>query len=502
MKACLVLQNQYGKIGHAIALYLKEHYHVDSFSAYVFSKATHDFVKTQQDINYAPILADHELHKNYQQETVDIDYIKQFENNYQPPELWRYFYSDRKLMMSIGPKEETTTKIDPLYNHEDLLRIFQTRAKAIEKMLTETKPDFILFFAIGALGTMLLYHIAKKLKIKTYNIDFARIGNLVTTTSDFKTLSGVLDYFDNDTHGQFTVDEEKRAEDLLQNFRKTGSLDLEYFKIGDQLSLVFKKSILPPNIRQSFRYLITLTKSYLTNGNNFSYGEMSLNPIRFILYKLRQRYRKLQGLASLYGQPKDEDYAFFPLHYEPEVATLLLSPLYFDQVALLRQISRSLPLHFKLYVKEHPAMVFRRSKSYYKELLKIPNLKLIPHTISSFDLIKKAKLVTVITGTAGWEACLFGKPVITFGDIFYNALSFVRRVHNLESLPEVVREQLNNFQYNEREMIRLLASIFKDAVPFDITKIWYETDWQKIKNDTGLHLLGDNLMKNVTGSAK
>lgn len=503
MKACIVLQNQYSKVGHAIALYLKERYQIDSFSAYVFSRGAYDFVRSQRDINYSPILADHELHVKYQQETVDLDYIKRFENNYQPPELWRYFYSDRKLMMSIGPKEETTTVIDPLYKHEDLLRIFQARAKAIEKMLSETKPDFILFFSLGALGHMLLYHTAKKLQIKTCFIDLARIGNLHTINNDFKTSSGVMEYFNNDMPGQFAGGEEQNAMDLLQNFRKTGSLDLEYLKGVESVRPISNRTLLPTNIIQTIRYLLTLTKNYTTNDNNFAYGETSLNPARFVLYKLRQRYRKLQGLESLYSQPEDgEDFAFFPLHYEPEMAILLLSPFYFDQVALLRIISRSLPLHFKLYVKEHPSMVFKRPKSYYKELLKLPNLKLIPHTVSSFDLIKKAKLITVITGTAGWEACFLGKPVITFGDIFYNALSFVRRVHNLESLPEVIREQLNNFQYNEREMIRLLASIFKDTAPFNITSLWYEADPQKLKNDRGLRLVADNLIKNVTGSTK
>ena len=48
MKACLMLQNQYAKLGHAIALQLRER-GVDSFCAYVISPGAAQFIRQQKD---------------------------------------------------------------------------------------------------------------------------------------------------------------------------------------------------------------------------------------------------------------------------------------------------------------------------------------------------------------------------------------------------------------------------------------------------------------------
>ena len=76
MKACIVLQNQYAKLGHAIALTLKEKYGVEKFCAYVISTGAEDFIKSQDDIKYDDILVDHKIHANYKNETIDLSYIK------------------------------------------------------------------------------------------------------------------------------------------------------------------------------------------------------------------------------------------------------------------------------------------------------------------------------------------------------------------------------------------------------------------------------------------
>lgn len=495
MKACLVLQNQYAKLGHAIALYLKEHHGVNDFCGYIFSPGAKEFITTQRDIKYEPILVDHELHAGYAKETTNLDYIKHFEKTYSPPHLWHYFYSDRKLMMSIGPKEETTTVIDPLYPHEDLLKIFQIRAQAIEKMLREAQPDFILFFAIGTLAHLILFHVAKKLGLRTYNLDFPRIGNLISLSENYNTLSGVETVFTELQKTNQIIPEHQQADDFMARFAKTGSLDLEYLEVDVAVNPANSDSLKPKSLTQTLRYLITLTKNYRKNHGLFLYGMTDQNPLRFIGHKTKQRYRKLRGIDDLYTEPGNEDFAFYPLHYEPELSTLLLSHFYFDQVALIRHIARSLPLHFKLYVKEHPAMVYKRSRSYYKELLTVPNVRLVSHKSPSAELIKRARLVTVITGTVGWEACLLRKPVISFGEVFYNALSFVKRVRNLETLPSVIQEQLEHFAYNQNEMRNFVAAAFKDAVAFNFAGLWYEEDVNKLKHNPDVRNLADCLIR-------
>jgi hypothetical protein len=498
MKACIVLQNQYAKLGHAFARILKEKYGVNEFCAYIISEGARQCIRTQTDIHYDPILVDHELHARYADETPDPNYISLFEKTYGPPYVWQYLYTDRKLMMSIGPKEETTAVIDPLYTHENLLRIFQIRAKAIEHMLRTERPDFVLFFSVGTLAHLLLFHIAKKLNIKIYTIDFPRIENRMCISEDYRTLSFVeqtfRDYMKNDAHTPFHTE----AKDLIASFRKTGSLHLQYMDIA--VGQLPRGAAGIQNILRTVRYLATLSVNYWRNRRRFVYGVTDQNPFRFIGQKLRQRYRIWRGMDDLCRAPDwHEEFAYMPLHFEPELAILLLSPFYFDQIQLARYVARSLPAHMKLYVKEHPAMVSRRSRTYYKELLKIPNIVLIPPTIKSFDLASRAKLVCTITGTGGWEAAMLGRPVITFGEVFYNALSFVKRAHDIEKLPELIRDRLERFSYDEAEMIHFLAATLKESVPFDFSRLWYENDAEKLRTDAGVNRFCDLLMRYIRG---
>lgn len=497
MKVCLVLQNQYCKVAHSMARYLKSAHGVDEFCAYIFSPGAKDFVLSQTEIRYDPILVDHELHARFGEEKIDVAWLNHFEKNYGPPYPWQYLYCDRKLMMSIGPKEETTAVIDPLYNHESLIKIFQVRARAIEKMLNEAKPDFILFFAIGTLGHLILYHVAKKLGRRVYNIDFPRVRNLVSISEDYNTLSLAEITFREfrkesaDTH----FHHEARA--LIERFRKTGSLDLQYLEIALDM-LPGRLSTSPLNrIGKSLKYLNVLTKNYACHHDLYRYGQTDQNPLRFLAHKLKQRYRLWRGYNDLYDEirPDKDNFVFYPLHYEPELAILLLSPFYFNQIELIRYIARSLPLDYKLYVKEHPAMYSKRARSYYQELKKIPNVVLVDTNIKSSELVNRAKVVTTITGTAGWEASLLGKPVITFGEVFYNALSFVKRVRNIETLPEVMRAQINDFRFDAKEMEHFVAATLKESMPFDFSALWFENDLEKLYQDKGLRNFCDRLMK-------
>ena len=234
MKGCIVLQNQYAKFGHAIALELKKKHGVSKFCAYIFSPGAKEFIQSQDDIKYDPVLVDHELHENYKKEDIDLEYIRRFEDEYSEPHLWSYLYTDRKLMMSIGPKEETTAEIDPMHDHETLLLIFQVRAKSIEKMLKESKPDFIIFFAIGTLGHLIIYHVAKKLGIKTYNVDYPRIGSQVCISENYNTLTGVIKKFEQlKNEGDSKLKEE--AIEFIDNYKKTGSLQLEYHELNKKI---------------------------------------------------------------------------------------------------------------------------------------------------------------------------------------------------------------------------------------------------------------------------
>lgn len=135
-------------------------------------------------------------------------------------------------------------------------------------------------------------------------------------------------------------------------------------------------------------------------------------------------------------------------------------------------MARSLPLNFKLYIKEHAAMVGTRPRSFYQELKKIPNVKIINPTIDGLSLTEHAKLIFTVSGTAGWEAIQLKKPVIVFGDVFYNKLPMVKKCITTEQLPYLVKEQIENFQHDEKALINFITAIFQESVDVDLVQIW------------------------------
>ena len=76
------------------------------------------------------------------------------------------------------------------------MRTIQVQAKAIKKFLKEERPDVIIFSVVGALSSLLLYHIAKKEGIRTLVIQRSRIGTKFSLTEDYNDAGYIGKSFD------------------------------------------------------------------------------------------------------------------------------------------------------------------------------------------------------------------------------------------------------------------------------------------------------------------
>ncbi len=123
----------------------------------------------------------------------------------------------------------------------------------------------------------------------------------------------------------------------------------------------------------------------------------------FLRYGLRPN--QLAGRRSVY----------VPLHLEPEIALLALSPEFNNSMEMIAWISKSLPADAFVVVKEQPFSFGVRSKRYYHQLLQIGNVVLAHPETSSWEWICATTVTATITGTAATEAVVFGRPVLSFG---------------------------------------------------------------------------------------
>lgn len=485
-------------IGHSIALHLKQTYSEVEFCALVGMRPSLEFLENQNEITYTSLLLEEDVHKQLSNETIDYEYLHALEKEYGIPNLWPYLYIDRVIMNGQLVREYPYDS--PLLTYEEMLKRIQVTAKAIIAFLEKEKPDAIVISVIGSVGSSLFYHIAKKKGIKTINLELARIKNRIAFSEDYKTFSWVTKRFHEITDGR-TSNKKEEAQKYLKEFRERPAPYHQQAAPTHNNQALRKANIQflkPKKLAWSIHWHAkTLFKDFGRIVNS-DYTDI------FIWWtvwdKFKRKMRGLIGYNDLYGNvDTKERFAYYPLHYDPEMATMLYAPYYTDQIQLIKAIARSLPLDMKLYVKEHAAMVGYRPRSYYKELLKVPNVKLINPIVPGNNLARDAEITTTITGTGGLESLFFKKPVVTFGDVFYNDIPGVKRCRGYEELPYLIKEQLENWVHNESVLVDYISALLEDSVPVDYIDLWVKADnIEEIKNNDGIAKLADALAEKLT----
>lgn len=482
MKICFLLQRNFAYIGHFLAMTLKEKYSFNEFCAYVVNRKSYEFLAGQNDIPYTQLLLDEDLHDGFKDEELDWNFLNGLEKEYGLPNLWPYLASDRIFMHNQLVREYPYNT--PPYTYEKMLKILQLKAKAIIKFLDEEKPDVLICSVVGSLGSILLYQIAKKKGIKTYVVFSCLMKERYTLSENY-----IYQDIENDLALSSNAPLYIQAKEFLNGYR-TKPHPHQYIMTPKEQSVDLQRQfqfLKPANAYKFLKNFYSQSLYYLTHKNDYS----DITPINYLIDRIKRKLRNLKGVLDLYSplDPK-ENFAFYPLQYEPEFSLMVQAPFFSDQTYVIKQTARSLPVGFKLYVKEHPQMVEFRPRSFYKELLKIPNVKLINPAITSFQIYQHAKLITTITGTAGWEGSMLKIPVITFGDNFYNQLSFVKNCRAISELPNLVKEQLENFNYNEEEITKLIASIFKNSTKVNLHYLWTREP-DLVKKKAGLEPFAD-----------
>lgn len=237
-----------------------------------------------------------------------------------------------------------------------------------------------------------------------------------------------------------------------------------------RLDLIQDHCLSTLNIIQEKRN-IQISKCYSNKPDKHSIIKFFLKSIRLFIRNFRNLIialmivEKLKKLKSIYDtycvEPNyNQPYIFFPLHYQPEQTTAPFGNYSVYQYLPIEMIARSLPKDWVLYVKDHHATFSpisggwrKRSKGYYERISKIPNVFLIPIEIQSAVLIDHSRAVATITGSAGFEGVLRGKPVLTFGSIWYNGCEGVFYIENQKMCQEVIEKIRIGLKIDPNQML-------------------------------------------------
>ena len=376
---------------------------------------------------------------------VDMEYLNSFEEKYKI-NLWllalneRLFYEHNEFYK---------------FSRDDILSILEDECKFFEKIL-EIKPKFLITTTTGFHHHELFYQMCRAVGVKT----------LILNQSVF----GSKCYISEQTH---MFDDKRTIEELEASNMNFDELEaywkkFELRKKSDHHAVSLRKSK-AAKIRAGSDFLMSQNT---TMKNNYGYyGHTKPKALaNYFFGILKKNFRSNYIDKNLLHQIDDSaPFVYFPLQVMPERTVLISSPFNTNQIEIIRHISKSLPIGYRLCVKEHPWQVTRewRKTSFYNDILSIPNVQFLHHSIKTEDVMKKCSLVITINGAAGLEAAIHKKPSILFSDFSYSILPSVYQLKSIKELPTAIRESLHK-KVNPNDVAKYLNLLEANSFDFDL----------------------------------
>ncbi|HEX5058049.1 MAG TPA: hypothetical protein VFV99_01760 [Kofleriaceae bacterium] len=323
---------------------------------------------------------------------------------------------ERELGVSIQRMLASERHLLAGRNFDQLMRLAEVALREIGAAFDRVQPDFIFSEDVSCFHSYAHWVLARERGIPFWCIGTGRLPNRLSVYSQRPQRYENVDalYREIVSRG-LTADERKEAEDYVVSFRAR----------PQRPTGMGTRAKNPGFERSDARRFKNEVALYLSDRDN----PVATPPLQAIGQRFRRIARvQLADLAGVFEPPEPgEQYVLYPIHYQPEASTLVQAPMYLDQVQLLHDIAKSLPIGYRLYVKEHVSNRGRRPLEFYQAIREIPAVRLLGPDADTWSLIQNAAAIAVITGTMGWEGLLFGKPVISFGDVYYNVLPHVYR---------------------------------------------------------------------------
>jgi len=132
-----------------------------------------------------------------------------------------------------------------------------------------------------------------------------------------------------------------------------------------------------------------------------------------------------------------------------------------------------------LLVKEHPSAMGLRKSKFYEQFSRNENIHLIPFDVSSNEVIEKSDMVLTWTGSVGVEAIMRDKPLMTFGEAYYDPGYGIGRLQSDEELPGLESILVDYYTYTKIDHHQLkkdlVTHMLRGLIPGYIFPLDYNT---------------------------
>jgi hypothetical protein len=429
----------------AIAYYLKKTYDCELYAIIDIANGTKNFFEKQNLVKFEKIWFYFD-HVNPKNQKPDYEYLQTVEKKFEL-NLW-----------NLGINERIFYHYNKFYkfSSDEILSIMTQECKLFEKIIDEVNPDFFITKETIQHKDHLFYKICKKVGIIPLVCYESIIGYKCIISQKEHTIDFVKDLpHKENKHHSF-----EELQNYFKNFNKsTQVIDFrdKYMSSGlDRLKAATKFLLFSNNNNTETHY------TYFGRSKS----RVFLSELQSIM-KRKSREKFMENNLDRMIQ-KNEKFLYYPLHIDQERSLLIAAPYYTNQIEIIRSIAKSLPINYKLYVKEHPSQANRnwRSISDYKEIMNIPNVCLFHPSFPSTELYKKCSSIITISGGSGFEASLYGKPTIIFGDMGYSILPSVVKVKDFDRLHETIRETLSK-KVDPLDVDRYISLLEENSIDFD-----------------------------------
>ena len=379
---------------------------------------------------------------NKSSEQPDLDFLNKIEAEFT-------FY--KNLNQQLISSQSTTRHFHnrPYYKYSkqsENLYYLQLGYKKVLSVLDKFKPDVILDTEDSELLRTILNEIAYRKKIPYINIDYPRYEKYKIPTfnlglkvdslfekeynkflkSDLEFLSNEIDYINNTRNKNKMMSSEFKGT-ITSQYKPSNLLKVSKYIIVKALYF-FSVYILKKNFK-----IVSNKNLIFTSPIKHFYFYLKVEIKKQILYRKNKYFQ---------NPVNNEEYVYMPLHLIPESTTYVKAPFYVNELFLIEQISKSLPITWKLYVKEHQAMIGERSLQFYKRIKRFPNVRLVQ--FNYYDdpkpWIENSKGVITIAGSTAYEAAILGKKSIIFADVPFKLIEGVTKVDSFEKLGPLFAE--------------------------------------------------------------
>jgi hypothetical protein len=337
-----------------------------------------------------------------------------------------------------------------------IMRMAEVALREIAAAYDRARPDFVFSEDVSCFHSYVHFVLAQERKIPFWSIGSGRLPNRIAVyASGFQRL--------------------ERFERLVAEIQSRGLLDAERAAASEYVKTFRDRPVRPPGMgtrARKPRVELSDVRRIADAASKF-FGDRdnptAIGPLRAVRSRLTRIARVAVADAKGVFEPPvpGERFVLFPLHFQPEATTLVQAPLYVDQLALLRDLAASLPVGHRLYVKEHVSSRGRRPLEFYNAIRAIPAARLLGPDEDTWALIRAAAVVAVITGTVGWEALMFEKPVVTFGDIFFNIHPSVYRAANVakDGWFELFSRATTEHRHDPEAVLIMIAALQQSTYP-------------------------------------